>query len=123
MANQIMVIKPYKWSGMWVFDDPAVGLEREAFVGGADLLIDKMVERENIRDAESGFLLIFSKDPFPGSTFQFKWLRKEGGGDIYEAEGQEGWLCPALYKYFEAAPASIHIQAKAVTSAGKNQEL
>jgi hypothetical protein len=26
MKNSIFVIKPYKWEGMWVFDDAAVGL-------------------------------------------------------------------------------------------------
>ncbi len=26
MRNSIFVIKPYKWEGMWVFDDPNVGL-------------------------------------------------------------------------------------------------
>jgi hypothetical protein len=26
MNNSIFVIKPYKWEGLWVFDDPSVGL-------------------------------------------------------------------------------------------------
>jgi hypothetical protein len=25
----------------------------------------------------------------------------------------EGWLCPALFKYFEKAPKQIYVQAKA----------
>ena len=32
MANQIMVIKPYLWEGVWVFDDPSTGLEKEALI-------------------------------------------------------------------------------------------
>jgi hypothetical protein len=36
MQNSIFVIKPYQWSGLWVFDDPRLGLEKEAFVGGDD---------------------------------------------------------------------------------------
>jgi putative methionine-R-sulfoxide reductase with GAF domain len=36
MNNSIFVIKPYKWEGMWVFDDPKLGLVKEPFVGGAD---------------------------------------------------------------------------------------
>ena len=28
------VIAPFKYEGMWVFDDPTVGLVREAFVAG-----------------------------------------------------------------------------------------
>ena len=33
--NTIGVIAPYKYEGMWVFDDPAVGLVREPFVTSA----------------------------------------------------------------------------------------
>ena len=114
MANQIMVIKPYKWAGMWVFDDEAVGLQREAFVGGADTLIDLGIERWQIPGASNGFILIFSKDPFPGANMQLEWVRPDGGGNIYQWEGQEGWLCPALFKYFEKAPPRIYVQIKAL---------
>ena len=31
MKNAIFVIKPYKWNGMWVFDDERVLLERAVF--------------------------------------------------------------------------------------------
>ena len=36
MKNAIFIIKPYKWEGMWVFDDPSVGLVKEPFVGGME---------------------------------------------------------------------------------------
>ena len=39
----INVIAPYKWHGMWVFDDPRVGLVQEPFVAGADTMIDRVV--------------------------------------------------------------------------------
>jgi hypothetical protein len=32
--NAINVISPYKYLGMWVFDDPRVGLSQEPFVAG-----------------------------------------------------------------------------------------
>ena len=38
--NSIFVIKPYRWEGMWVFDDPYVGLVKESFVSGAVTMID-----------------------------------------------------------------------------------
>ena len=41
--NSLFVIAPYKWEGMWVFDDPRVGLRREPFVSGADVMMDKLV--------------------------------------------------------------------------------
>ena len=38
--NQISVLHPYKYHGQWVFDDETTGLVREAFVAGADTMID-----------------------------------------------------------------------------------
>ena len=38
--NQIMVIKPFRYSGTWVFDDEAVGLNKEPFVCGVPKMID-----------------------------------------------------------------------------------
>jgi hypothetical protein len=47
-----------------VFDDPHLGLIQEAFISGADVIIDRAVA--HIPDAAAGFLLIFSSIPFPG---------------------------------------------------------
>lgn len=63
MNNSIFVIKPYKWEGFWVFDDPSVGLVKEPFVGGADSIIDEAVR--HIPSAHRGFLAVFSAGPFP----------------------------------------------------------
>ncbi len=41
--NAINVIAPYKYLGMWVFDDPRAGLVQEPFVSGADTMIDRVV--------------------------------------------------------------------------------
>jgi hypothetical protein len=41
--NVINVIAPYKWHGMWVLDDPSVGLVQEPFVAGANTMIDRVV--------------------------------------------------------------------------------
>ena len=57
--NAINVIAPYKHHGMWVFDDPRVGLVQEPFVAGADAMIDRVVA--DLPDAEHGFTLIFSR--------------------------------------------------------------
>ena len=61
-ANAIMVIKPYRYSGTWVFDDPRTGLVREPFVAGVPEMIDVLVA--DIPDAESGFRLTFSAKPY-----------------------------------------------------------
>jgi len=112
--NAINIIAPYKYLGMWVFDDPRVGLVQEPFVAGADTMIDRVVE--NIPEADKGFLMIFSATPFPGNQFKLE-LRREGefGGNWYYSPqlDMEGWLCPALFKYFSEAPKEIYVEVKA----------
>jgi hypothetical protein len=112
--NTINIIAPYKHLGMWVFDDPRVGLVQEPFVAGADTMIDRVVE--NIPDAEKGFLMIFSATPFPGHQVKLEWRRGDdfGGNWYYSPQLEmEGWLCPALFKYFPDAPREIYVQVKA----------
>lgn len=110
--NALNVIAPYKYLGMWVFDDPRVGLVQEPFVSGADTMIDRVAA--DIPGAEDGFMMLFSAAPFPGHQFQLAWRRAESGGNWYHASelNVEGWLCPALFRYFEAAPAQLFVQIK-----------
>jgi hypothetical protein len=110
--NSLLVIHPCKHQGVWVFDDPRVGLVQEPFVAGADVMIDRMVEK--IPDAESGVTIFFSGSPFPGSEHEFEWRREEFGGNWYYSRENklEGWLCPALFKYFEAAPKRLFVQVR-----------
>jgi hypothetical protein len=112
MANQIMVIKPYRWEGMWVFDEERVGLHKEPFVAGADTIIDVAVGRKGIVNPEKGFLMFFSGGPFPGADIKLQWVREEMGGNVYQWEELEGWLCPALLKFFPEAPRKIYGQIK-----------
>jgi len=111
--NEINVITPYRAQGMWVFDDARVGLIAEPFVAGIDTMIDRVVEE--IPDAAGGFHLIFATIPFPGHQLRLDWRRAEGGGNWYYSEDLEleGWLCPALFRYFEAAPKQLYVQVKA----------
>lgn len=107
-----MVIAPYKHHGMWVFDDPAVGLNKEPFIAGIDTMIDEMTA--SIPKAESGFRAVFSASPFPGYTEKLEWRRQESGGNWYYSDHykMEGWLCPALFKYFPTAPREIYVRAE-----------
>ena len=113
MANSIMVIHPYRYEGMWVFDDSSVGLTREPFVSGADAVIDRMVE--SIPGAENGFNLVFSGESFPGYDLKLDRRKSESGGYWYYSSElkMEGWLCPALFKYFEEAPEVLYAQFRA----------
>jgi hypothetical protein len=110
--NQIFTIRPYLWNGTWVFDDPAVGLVREALVSGMPEMIARATERAGIARPENGFVALFSKDPFPGADVVLRWVREESGGNTYEWEGQEGWLCPALFRYFDEAPPTLYVQVR-----------
>lgn len=114
--NTLVAIYPYKYEGLWVFDDAKVGLVQEPFVSGADVIIDRLTA--HIPDADNGFRLMFSAGPFPGATAVFEWRREEMGGNWYYSRDLdiEGWLCPALFKYFDAAPKMIYakVEAKAV---------
>ena len=118
MNNSIFVINPYKWNGMWVFDDERVGLDKEPFVAGADTVIDTAVQAKGIQNAEDGFLMVFSSGPFPDAHFDLDWVREDSGGNVYkgrfevdgEAKELEGWLCPALNLYYPEAPKKLYVQ-------------
>ena len=120
MKNAIFVIKPYKWNGMWVFDDERVGLDKEPFVAGADAMIDTAVELKGLSNADEGFLMIFSAGPFPDADFEIEWVREDCDGNVYKArfdvEGEvremEGWLCPALNLYYPEAPKKLYVQLR-----------
>lgn len=110
--NAIMAIHPYKSKGLWVFDDANVGLVQEPFVSGADTIIEQLAQR--IPHADSGFTLLFSAGPFPGYHALLEWRREDMGGHWYYSQeiDAEGWLCPALFEYFETAPPRIYAQFK-----------
>jgi hypothetical protein len=112
ISNSILVIYPYLHNGMWVFDDDSVGLVREPFVSGIPEMINKLVAP--IPHAENGFRLIFSARPFPGYSTKVIRRREEYGGSWYYSEeyNAEGWLCPALFKYFPEAPDEIYVKAE-----------
>ena len=77
---------------------------QEPSVSGADAMIDRVVA--DIPNADSGFRLIFAATPFPGHQCQLDWIRAdEDGGNWYRSTDldMEGWLCPALFRYFDQA--------------------
>ncbi len=111
MSNVLFVIKPYWYEGTWVFDDADVDLVREPFVSGIPEMMNELVEE--IPDARQGFRLTFSGASFPGFQQELEWLREEFNGHWYRSldPEMEGWLCPALFKYFEEAPEKLYVRA------------
>ena len=56
------------------------------------------------------------RDFTPRHQHRLDWKRTDpDGGNWYgwEEFKIEGWLCPALFKYFEQPPKHIYVQAKA----------
>ncbi len=111
-SNSIQAIHPYFDNGLWVFDDDAVGLVKEPFVAGADLILDRIAEQ--VPDAHNGFTLIFSELAFPGHMVSLDWMHEEFGGNVYHCKELDmvGWLCPALLKYFNEAPKQIYAEVR-----------
>jgi hypothetical protein len=110
--NAILLIKPYWHNGTWCFDDEPRGLLAEPFVSGAPEIITEMVK--DIPAANNGFKLLFSEEPFPNYQIKLNWIRQEYDGNWYKdsVSGKEGWLCPALFKYFSNAPKTIYTKAE-----------
>ena len=128
--NSILVIKPYVWNGAWVFDDESVGLKHEALIAGVPEVIRRLTKKKRIPTPEQGFSLYFSANPFPGYDLKADWLEEEYSGNWYYIEESEwknhivitspkpepmkGWLCPALFNYFEKAPKNLYIKAESL---------
>lgn len=110
--NAIMTLVVYKHGQAWVFDDPTRGLVKEPFVAGMPAIINKLVGGAKV------FQLTFSATPFPEDVTCARRVREEGGGNWYRveggpADGMEGWLCPALFKFFAEAPRKLFFTMKA----------
>jgi hypothetical protein len=107
-----MVIEPYWYGDTWVFDDASRGLDKEPFVQGIPEMIDVLVT--DIPNPRAGFVLLFSAQPFVGYQIELSLVREEYGGHWYKVKDleAEGWLCPALLQYFDAAPGSLYIKAE-----------
>jgi hypothetical protein len=133
--NSITAIFPYRDAGMWMFDDPTVGLRRELFVQGIDTIIETLTKELGLTNPHDGFRLIFSGTPFPGYTTYMihegrdktthmdmpdtktgKMTRmfipdvQRGNWYRHPETGMRGWLCPALLKYFDEAPDAIYVK-------------
>jgi hypothetical protein len=123
----MLTLYPYELHpGLWVFDDPRTHLREEAFVLGMSEMITALVTERQIPDASRGVSLTFSPEPFDHDV-ELTWQRTADGspvdsdsarsaGNWYAGEvaGQdsemEGWLCPALFHYFETTPMKIYVR-------------
>jgi hypothetical protein len=81
---------------------------------GIPEMIDDLVR--DIPNARQGFRLLFSAAPFPGFQRRLEWVREEMNGNWYRADEPpgEGWLCPALFRFFETAPPEVFVRAEPI---------
>jgi hypothetical protein len=75
-------------------------------------MIDGLVKE--IADAKDGFRLTFSANPFPGYQSKLTWLRGDSGGNYYKLDqpAMEGWICPAMFRYYKTAPKNLYVKAE-----------
>jgi hypothetical protein len=126
----ILTIYPYQLENLcWVFDDERTGVKEEAFVLGMSEMITRLVGSKGIERAERGFALGFSLEPFEGHDVELRWLRGDDSQVFWQPDGSlgqvtgnwyggvvagqemEGWLCPALFLYFQSPPKRIFVKA------------
>lgn len=114
IKNSIFTISPYRYYGGWVFDDPRVGLDKEAFVAGADTLLDA------ISEGKDRVTVMFSDIEFPDHDLRLDRVDDEEeleefktGTDYYcEELEHELWLCPALNLYYPISPKHLYLKIK-----------
>ena len=108
--NAMFFVRLKKSDGAWHFTDKARGLIKEPLVAGIPEILEELIDEEGIRmsDARRGISLTFAGRKFPGWQVKLTRKKKEAGGAWYETEeGDRGWLCPALLKFFKSHPANI----------------
>ena len=118
-TNSIYTLDAYRHAGMWVFDDDSVGLVKEPFVAGADIVFDHLAGR-HLDGTKTNVSVAFSTTPIPGHDVHAVLTGADGNdGHFYKVEKFEGdddmvafpfWLCPALLKYYDTAPSDIYIK-------------
>ena len=96
--------------GVWVFDDEAHGLVREPFVGVINNIFDEITK--HIPDAANGVNLTFSANRLPYYDDVVSLETSDASGSYYYSErfNSTGWLCPALFHYFDTAPEKIYFK-------------
>lgn len=114
MPNALYTITCYWTGSTWAFDDEARGLVGEPFVAGADCILSVAAERAGIiAPQRTGFTVVFAEQPFPGFQATAVRGREDHNGYWYSSMGVDGWLCPALFKFFPEAPPHIYFLVKA----------
>jgi hypothetical protein len=99
----------YRHQGCWVYDDATFGRVAEPLVLGASEILDTIIQADLGHPTREPVRVLFSGQPFP-DAHRGDWIREDTGGNWYTLGTEEAWLCPALFDYFEQAPASLWVR-------------
>ena len=116
--NKMMGISVY-WAedvGLWAFDDKKHNLKKELFLQDMTNIISDAIMTYLGKDVDK-FRIMFSANKFPGSHSELIFNREENDGAWYEYQKDDGeimigWLCPALYHYFDKTPEKIYFRVE-----------
>jgi hypothetical protein len=91
-------------------------MNHDAREAAGSLWFRKMIDVfvKDIPDSRSGFRFLFAASPFPGYQKKLNWLRGDMGGNYNRLEDppMEGWICPAMFRYFKTAPKNLYVKAE-----------
>jgi len=75
---------------------------------------------ENIINAEDGFNLLFSHQPFPGYQIQLDWLRSEYSGEWYmwKEKRIDCWFCSVLKRFYPTVVRNLYAKAEPLDNFG-----
>jgi hypothetical protein len=124
----VKTIKPFVNNGRWVFNyngsnydlapTPIMNFVMSPTIVGVDNLLAAGCKAKNIKDAEKGFLLLFSEEYFPNCDVLLKYKEPIYNGHVYHVESmnmkipenQSAWICPYLGIYFKKNPQALYIK-------------
>ena len=78
----------------------------------------------SIPDADKGFRFDLLAKPFPDFQKKLTWLHGDSEGNTYKLDDPplEGWICPALFKYYDKPPAELFLARRAAAEVGRSSE-
>ena len=116
--STIYLLQLYKHDGLWCFDHPDMGIEREPFVEGMDAIIDRLQDL-HAPGCETPVLIFSEQLPVLGPSILLMHdhteMRNGEPWNLYYAPGLEleGWLCPVMLKFYPKPPAELHARLRA----------
>ncbi len=62
--------------------------------------------------------MVFSAGEFPGASLSLTWVKSGMRGNYYYCHelAADGWLCPALFKFFDDPPATLYVKVAPLSS-------